>query len=65
VKAGDLRRFHDDAFFANEKSFNGKFFVPLEWWTPHVIDILVDGEINHSWSYRILVDNSDPVNETR
>lgn len=63
MKPGDLRRFHDDAFFANEKQFNGKFFVPLAWWTPHNIQILTDGEISDQWSYQVLIDLSEPIND--
>jgi hypothetical protein len=65
MKPGDLRRFHDDAFFANEKDFNGKYFVPLEWWSPHDISILADGQVSRFWVYQILVDHSEPIDETR
>jgi len=65
MKPGDLRRFHDDAFFANEKDFNGKCFVPLEWWSPHYISILVDGQVSNFWVYQVLIDNSESIDETR
>lgn len=64
MKPGDLRRFHDNAFFASEKRLNGKCFVPLEWWSPHDISILVEGEFSDCWSYQILIDRSETLNET-
>lgn len=63
MRPGELRRFHDDAFFANERQFNGKFFVPLEWWSPHNIDILIDGEISSMWVYQVLIDSSEVIDE--
>ena len=65
MKPGDLRQFHDDAFsfFANEKEFNGCVFFVLPWRTPHDMSILVNGKKSDNWSYNILQDNSDPVNE--
>jgi hypothetical protein len=65
MKPGDLRRFQDDAFFANEKEFNGLIFLVLPWWSPHCMSILVNGKLSTEWSYSILHDNSRPVNETR
>lgn len=65
MKPGDLRRFHDDAFVRWDERFNGKCFVPLEWWTPHNIQILADGETSDQWSYQVLIDLSDPIDEDR
>lgn len=65
MKPGDLRRFYDDAFFANEKEFNGLIFLVLPWESPHYMSILVNGKLSTEWSYSILHDNSRPVNETR
>ena len=52
MKPGDLRRFHDDAFFANEKHLNGKVFMIVEITpnnehpsVPHTT-ILVDGVLD-------------------
>lgn len=64
VKPGDLRRFHEDAFFANEKEFNGKLFLVLSG-EFNGVDILVDGILDEGWSQRIIEDHSEPVNETR
>ena len=67
MKPGDLRRFHDDAFFANEKHLNGKVFMIVEITpnnehpsVPHAT-ILVDGVLDDDWFYRILEDNSEMV----
>ena len=67
MKRGELRRFHDDAFFANEKHLNGKVFMIVEMISenehpsvPHAA-ILVDGVLDDDWSYRILEDNSETV----
>jgi hypothetical protein len=52
MKRGELRRFHDDAFFANEKHLNGKVFMIVEITpnnehpsVPHTT-ILVDGVLD-------------------
>jgi hypothetical protein len=69
MKPGELRRFHDDAFFANEKHLNGKVFMIVEMTPdnehPTVLKatILVDGVLDDDWSYRILEDNSEAVDE--
>ena len=65
MKPGDLRQFHDDAFFANEKEFNGCLFIVLPWWSPNNMSILVNGEKSDCWSFTVLHDNSRPINETR
>ena len=62
MKPGDLRRFHDDAFFANEKEFNGKLFLILSV-NFNGVDILMNGILDDGWSERIIEDWSEPVNE--
>ena len=64
---GDLGRFHDDAFFANEKHLNGKVFMIVEIapnnehpTVPHVT-ILVDGVLDDDWYYYVLENHSEAV----
>lgn len=69
MKPGDLRRFHDAAFFANEKHLNGAVFMIVEL-TPDNVDlserratILVDGTIDDDWYYYVIENHSEPVDE--
>jgi hypothetical protein len=64
MKPGDLRRFHDDAFFANEREFNGCVFLIMPWESMYDMTILVNGKMSHNWSYGGLMDNSEHVNES-
>ena len=63
MKAGDLRRFHDDAFRLGDVRFNGKLFLVLsvDVW----VDIDADGIVDGGWSQRIIEDNSEVIDETR
>jgi hypothetical protein len=63
MKPGDLRRFRDDAFFANEREFNGCAFLIMPWQSMYDITILVNGKTSHNWSYGGLMDNSAPIDE--
>ena len=70
MKLGELRRFRDGTFVAQEKHLNGKVFMIVEMTpdnehpsVPHAT-ILVDGVLEDDWSYRILEDNSEPVDVT-
>ena len=67
---GDLRRFHDDAFFANEKHLNGVVFMIVELSPDNGIlserhaTILIDGKLDDDWYYSVLENHSEAVDVT-
>lgn len=63
MKPGDLRRFRTNAFHVSEKHRNGRLFLIMPWTQPHNITILMDGNLDPGWSYRVLEDNSEAVDE--
>jgi hypothetical protein len=64
MKPGDLRRFRHNAFHVSEKHRNGRLFLIMPWTQQHNITILMDGKLDPGWSYRVLEDNSEAVDET-
>ena len=69
MKPGDLRRFRDDAFVA-EEGLNGAVFMIVEL-SPDNGDlserratILVDGALDDDWYYYVIENHSEPVDET-
>jgi hypothetical protein len=63
VEPGMLRRFHDDAFFANERHLNGRVFVIVEVTPDDHIAILVDGTLDEGWGHHIIEDHSEVIDE--
>lgn len=67
VETGQLRRFHEDAFFANERHLNGHVFVIVEVTPDNHYDhiaILIDGTLDEGWGYRVIEDHSEVIDET-
>lgn len=65
VEPGQLRRFHDDAFFANERHLNGKVFMvaSIEGGNIRFFTILIDGVIDAGWNPRILQEHSGVLDD--
>lgn len=69
MKAGDLRRFHDNAFVATEKHLNGVVFMIVDL-SPDDVDIserratiLVNGALDDDWYYYVIENHSESVDE--
>jgi len=65
MKPGELRRFQDDAFFGSEKHRNGQVFLVVSCEQRHLIDILVDGDLDAGWSQQVIEDMSEVLSESR
>ena len=67
MKPGDLRRFHNNAFFANEKHLNGAAFMIVELSPDNGIlserraTILVNGTLDDDWYYYVIENHSETV----
>lgn len=64
MKPCDIRKFHDWAFIHDDVHLNGKVFLVLPWRTDANISILVEGKLESSWSYNVLVKSSEELDET-